>query len=235
MDPLLGSRCPSASTPRAWLLCCGPARRRRRRQRRGPPLARDGLPAPGCPGRSACSRRPTNRRRHCRRQLGRFVLREDFVILIFARKADGARATARRAFGLHRIDWAAAPLRDGLRAPSGVEGLGVVSEAVRALARMAFDRPSAHAGSRSAWTTTTSAAGSSPSAPGSPRGFAARFDAITPVGEPRSTEGLRRVRGPRSRHRSSLAAGEKRSTASVIRPSMPKRHRRCTSAGSFTV
>ena len=72
-----------------------------------------------------------------------------------------------------------------------------------------------------------------------------RFDAVTPTGEPRSTRIYARVRGaeePIGRRASvtrrpvgDAAPGEKRSTASVMMPSMPSATSRCASAGSLTV
>jgi hypothetical protein len=103
---------------------------------------------------------------NCRRQQARFMLREDFVFLIFAREADGpGRRVARR----HRpapIDWGLRRFEIGYWRKTGCEGRGIVTEATKAMAGSPSIR-SARAGSSCAWTTATSAAGRSPSAPAS--------------------------------------------------------------------
>lgn len=75
----------------------------------------------------------------CRRQQGRFLLREDLTWLMFERASDGAEGALVGGCGLHRIDWTLRRFEVGYwrREPWG--GRGLVGEAVQALARMAFD------------------------------------------------------------------------------------------------
>ena len=149
--------------------------------------------------------------------------------------------------GLHRIDWALRRFEIGYWRRSGLRGRGIVTEAVVAISRMAFDALDARRveirmddDNGASWKVAERA------------GFTLeallRFDAATPAGEPRSTCVYARVRGaeepigPRRRDAGSagrsvgdVAAGEKRSTASVMMPSMPIASRRRASAGSLTV
>ncbi|MEO7055699.1 MAG: GNAT family N-acetyltransferase, partial [Caldimonas sp.] len=85
---------------------------------------------------------------HCRRQLARFILREDFVMLMFERIGGGVDGTLAGegqegacvgALGLHRIDWALRRFEIGYWCKTGCGGRGYVTEAVRAISRMAFD------------------------------------------------------------------------------------------------
>jgi RimJ/RimL family protein N-acetyltransferase len=77
---------------------------------------------------------------YCRRQQARFLLREDLAYLIFERAAGGATGRLLGATGLHRIDWAVRRFEIGYWARRGHAGQGYVTEAVRALTRMAFDQ-----------------------------------------------------------------------------------------------
>ena len=77
---------------------------------------------------------------YCRRMHAKFLLREDLVLLIFERGSDGAAGPVLGAVGLHRIDWVARCFEIGYWRRKGLGGLGIVSEAVRGLARMAWDR-----------------------------------------------------------------------------------------------
>ncbi|MEP7058443.1 MAG: GNAT family N-acetyltransferase [Caldimonas sp.] len=77
---------------------------------------------------------------YCRRMHAKFVLREDLVLLIFEQGSEGPDGPVLGATGLHRIDWAARSFEIGYWRRSGLGGFGIVSEAVRAVARMAFDR-----------------------------------------------------------------------------------------------
>ena len=104
---------------------------------------------------------------HCRRQQARFLLREDFVFFIFVRDAERRRRRARRRHrpAPHRLD--AAPVRDRLLAQDRLRRPRLSSPRRCARWRGSPSTRSTRAGSRSAWTTTTSAAGASPSAPAS--------------------------------------------------------------------
>ena len=77
---------------------------------------------------------------YCRRMHAKFLLREDLVLLIFERGSEGAAGPVLGAVGLHRIDWSARCFEIGYWRRKGLGGLGIVSEAVRGLARMAWDR-----------------------------------------------------------------------------------------------
>lgn len=130
----------------------------------------------------------------CRRQRGRFILREDIVLLIFARDASGQEGEFLGGCGLHRIDWALRRFEIGYWRKTGRGGRGVVTEAVRALARMAFDVLGARRvevrmddNNVASWKVAERA------------GFTLeallRFDSMTPEGAPRSTRVYARVRG----------------------------------------
>jgi len=131
---------------------------------------------------------------HCRRQQARFILREDFVMLMFLRGADGEEGELVGGSGLHRIDWTLRKFEIGYWRKTGCEGRGLVTEAVRALSRLAFDSLDARRveirmddhNTRS-WRVAERA------------GFTLeallRFDSATTGGEPRSTRIYARVRG----------------------------------------
>ena len=131
----------------------------------------------------------------CRRQQARFLLREDFVLLMFLRGAGGEEeGELVGGSGLHRIDWALRKFEVGYWRKSGCGGRGLVTEAVRALSRLAFDSLDARRveirmddSNAASWRLAERA------------GFTLeailRFDAATPQGEPRSTRVYARVRG----------------------------------------
>ena len=131
---------------------------------------------------------------YCRRQQARFILREDLAMLMFERLPGGAEGALVGATGLHRIDWTLRRFEIGYWRRAGCEGRGYVTEAVQALARMAFDVLHARRveirmddGNERSWRVAERA------------GFTLeallRFDAATPLGEPRSTRVYARVRG----------------------------------------
>ena len=131
---------------------------------------------------------------HCRRQQARFILREDFVMFVFLRHADGSEGELVGGTGLHRIDWALRRFEIGYWRKTGCEGCGYVTEAVRSIARLAFDVLEARRveirmddNNAPSWRVAERA------------GFTLeailRFDAVTPQGEPRSTRVYARVRG----------------------------------------
>lgn len=131
---------------------------------------------------------------HCRRQQARFILREDFVLLMFVRGADGGEGELVGGAGLHRIDWTLRKFEIGYWRKTGCERRGYVTEAVRALARLAFDSLAARRveirmddNNAASWRVAERA------------GFTLeallRFDSATPAGEPRSTRIYARVRG----------------------------------------
>ena len=131
---------------------------------------------------------------HCRRQQARFLLREDFVFLMLFRDGNGGDGELVGATGLHRIDWTLHKFEIGYWRRTGCEGRGFVTEAVRAMARLAFDTLNARRveirmddNNVSSWRVAERA------------GFTLeallRFDSATPSGEPRSTRIYARVRG----------------------------------------
>jgi|SRR5450755_3240921 RimJ/RimL family protein N-acetyltransferase len=130
----------------------------------------------------------------CRRMQARFLLREDLVMLIFEKGSEGPDGPVLGAAGLHRIDWATRCFEVGYWRRIGLDHLGIVSEAVTALARMAFDRLQARRveirmddDNERSWKLAERT------------GFRfeglLRSNAITPLGEPRSTRVYARVRG----------------------------------------
>jgi RimJ/RimL family protein N-acetyltransferase len=74
-----------------------------------------------------------------RRQLARFIAREDLVFQIYRRNADGSAGQLLGGTGLHRFDWKVRRFEIGYWIRTSAQGQGYVSEAVRALAAMAFD------------------------------------------------------------------------------------------------
>ena len=131
---------------------------------------------------------------HCRRQHAKFLLREDFVFLIFERRADGGEGDLLGGTGLHRIDWSLRRFEIGYWRKTGCEGRGIVTEAAKAMARLAFDSLGARRvelrmddNNERSWKVAERA------------GFTLeallRFDAVNPRGEPRSTRVYARVRG----------------------------------------
>jgi Acetyltransferases, including N-acetylases of ribosomal proteins len=115
-------------------------------------------------------------------------------MLIFLRGADGEEGELVGGTGLHRIDWTLRKFEIGYWRKTGCEQRGLVTEAVRALARLAFDtldarRVEIRMDDRNvrSWKVAERA------------GFTLeallRFDSVTPVGEPRSTRIYARVRG----------------------------------------
>ena len=131
---------------------------------------------------------------HCRRQQGRFILREDLVMLMFARDESGGEGQFVGGAGLHRIDWSLRRFEVGYWRRTGLEGRGIVTEAVTALSRMAFDVLDARRveirmddSNVRSWKVAERA------------GFTLeallRFDSVSPGDEPRSTRVYARVRG----------------------------------------
>jgi RimJ/RimL family protein N-acetyltransferase len=130
----------------------------------------------------------------CRRQQARFILREDLVMLIFARDESGGEGELLGGTGLHRIDWVLRRFEIGYWRKTGCEGRGIATEAVRAMSRMAFDSLGARRveirmdnNNERSWKVAERA--------GFTLEAVLRFDALTPGGEPRSTRIYARVRG----------------------------------------
>jgi RimJ/RimL family protein N-acetyltransferase len=76
----------------------------------------------------------------CRRAQARFRLREDLVLSMFERAADGSEGRYVGGSGLHRILWDVRRFEIGYWCRSSCTGHGFVTEAVYALNRVAFDR-----------------------------------------------------------------------------------------------
>ena len=76
----------------------------------------------------------------CRRAQARFRLREDLVLSIFERAADGSEGRYIGGSGLHRILWDVRRFEVGYWCRSSCTGQGFVTEAVRSLNRFAFDQ-----------------------------------------------------------------------------------------------
>ena len=74
---------------------------------------------------------------NCRRQQAKFMLREDFVFLIFARQADGREGELLGGTGLHRIDWGLRRFEIGYWRKTGCEG-----RAIALVASVTMPRPS---------------------------------------------------------------------------------------------
>jgi RimJ/RimL family protein N-acetyltransferase len=131
---------------------------------------------------------------YCRRNHARFLLREELVMLVFEKGADGPDGLVLGATGLHRIDWAQRSFELGYWRRAGLDRLGIASESAQALVRMAFDvlgarrlevrmddrnEPSRKVAERAGFTF---------------EGLL-REDSTSPLGESRSTRVYSRVRG----------------------------------------
>jgi RimJ/RimL family protein N-acetyltransferase len=136
MDPLLIDVPPRLETPRLILRCPQPGDGARLNE-----AVRDSL-AELRPWMPWAQSAPTLEESECwcRRQQARFLLREDLVWLILEREPGGAAGCLVGGVGLHRIDWTLRRFEVGYWARSGHAGQGYISEAVRTLTRMAFER-----------------------------------------------------------------------------------------------
>ena len=74
-----------------------------------------------------------------RRMAARFAARDDLALLIFGRDEQGGEGLVLGGTGLHRVDWRLPRFEVGYWRRSGFAGLGLATEAVRAVSRMAFD------------------------------------------------------------------------------------------------
>lgn len=75
-----------------------------------------------------------------RRMQADFITRRDLCFQIYARRADGSPGRMLGGTGLHRIDWAVRRFEIGYWIRPDAAGQGHVSEAVRLLTALAFDR-----------------------------------------------------------------------------------------------
>lgn len=135
---------------------------------------------------------------YCRRSHARFQLREDLPLFIFEREPDGSEGVLVGATGLHRIDWVVRRFEIGYWRRAGLSGHGIVTEAVCAISRMAFDRLDARR------VEIRMEDGNVPSQRVAERaGFTfeglLRRDSLAPGGEPRDTRVYARVRGVEER------------------------------------
>lgn len=78
-----------------------------------------------------------------RRMQSDFIARRDLCFQIYARKPDGSAGRMLGGTGLHRIDWSVRKFEIGYWIRPEAAGQGHVSEAVRLLVALAFDRLSA--------------------------------------------------------------------------------------------
>jgi RimJ/RimL family protein N-acetyltransferase len=131
---------------------------------------------------------------YCRRAQARFILREDMVWFVFERAQGGGEGALVASVGLHRIDWAVRRFEVGYWRRRGLGGRGIVTEAVQALTRLAFDRLDARRleirmddGNAASWKLAERC--------GFTHEALLRGDSLTPQGEPRSTRIYARVRG----------------------------------------
>ncbi|HWH81131.1 MAG TPA: GNAT family N-acetyltransferase [Burkholderiaceae bacterium] len=122
----------------------------------------------------------------CRRLQAKFLLREDLPMFVFERRADGGEGAFVGGTGLHRIDWRVRRFEIGYWCRSSRLRRGYVTEAVRALTRVAFERLRARrvevrmdATNERSWRVAQRA------------GFELEgvfaCDSLTPAGEPRDT------------------------------------------------
>lgn len=74
-----------------------------------------------------------------RHQLARFTLRTDLAYQIYARTPEGQAGRLLGGTGLHRLDWDVRRFEIGFWIRTSAQGQGYVSEAVQALAGMAFE------------------------------------------------------------------------------------------------
>ena len=123
-----------------------------------------------------------------------YGLREDLAMFIFERDVMGREGRFLGGTGLHRIDGSLRGFEIGYWRRTGCGAQGYVTEAVRALARFAFDRLAARRveirtddANSASWKLAERA------------GFTLeallRGDSLTPFGEVRSTRVYARVRG----------------------------------------
>lgn len=137
---------------------------------------------------------PDEAEAYCRRMQARFILREDLVWFVFERGPGGGEGRFVASVGLHRIDWTVRRFEIGYWRRRGCGGRGWVSEATRALTRLAFDTLDARRvelrmddANRASWRVAERC------------GFTLeallRGDSITPAGAVRSTRIYARVRG----------------------------------------
>jgi RimJ/RimL family protein N-acetyltransferase len=131
---------------------------------------------------------------YCRRMHARYLLREELAMFIFERDVLGREGRLIGGTGLHRIDWDLRSFEIGYWRRRGCGGRGHATEAVRALARFAFDKLAARRveirtddANRLSWRVAERA------------GFTLeallRGDSLTALGEVRSTRVYARVRG----------------------------------------
>lgn len=75
----------------------------------------------------------------CRQLAARFAQRTDLTLFMFERAADGAVGRLVGGTGLHRMDWNVPRFEIGYWCRASAQGRGFATEAVRTLARFAFD------------------------------------------------------------------------------------------------
>jgi RimJ/RimL family protein N-acetyltransferase len=77
---------------------------------------------------------------HCRQGRARFLLRDDFQLLLFLKNGNVLAGCS----GLHRIDWTVPKFEIGYWCRTSMTGQGLITEAVKAITGFAFDVLDAH-------------------------------------------------------------------------------------------
>lgn len=75
----------------------------------------------------------------CARMQAAYLERSDFAMGLFLRRADGGEGPLIGGSGLHRIDWTVRRFEIGYWCRTGYTGRGLITEAVKAIAAMAFE------------------------------------------------------------------------------------------------
>jgi RimJ/RimL family protein N-acetyltransferase len=143
---------------------------------------------------------------YCRREQAKFLLREELAFLLFEKGSDGPDGPVLGAVGLHRIDWSLRTFEMGYWRRIGLEGFGIVSEAVAALSRVAFDRLSARRVEIRMDESNERSRRVAERAGFTFEGLL-RLDSATPAGSPRSTRVSARIRGVEEPSSDVAAAG----------------------------
>jgi RimJ/RimL family protein N-acetyltransferase len=131
---------------------------------------------------------------HVRRTQAKFRLREDLVLMIFERASDGSEGDFLGGTGLHRIDWALRRFEIGYWRRRGREGRGVITEAVHAVVRLAFDGLQAQRVELRMDNLNERSRRVAERAGFTLEGVLRR-DSVSPQGEPRDTRVYAKVRG----------------------------------------
>jgi ribosomal-protein-serine acetyltransferase len=130
----------------------------------------------------------------CRQMALRFAQRSDLTLFMFDRSADGACARLVGGTGLHRMDWNVPRFEIGYWCRPSVQGRGLVTEAVQALTRFAFDALRARRVELRMSSANTKSRAVAERCSFTLEGVL-RQDSLSPQGQPRDTMVFARVRG----------------------------------------